>query len=1243
MTHEAFDDKITKLFQQGILSQKERGDFARVAELGNPLEGGRIPSGAELNQRLNDYLAERDAAPGKPQARSADTAPVTPAFDPAHTAAVMQAARAELDKVGLHQVGVQMHDSLAGGNLGDYHNGLIRLSADQSPASVSDTLHHEIVHGLRDNGAFTKAEWATLSNAATNHPEIGPSVDKAYPNLSPEARTEEKVAELVAKGWSKPQPSTFVGRMVQRVKSIVGAVGRALRKQPNADDIISQIKSGKIGNRQMAEPAARAQGVSSPQARRPMTPEAAADEGAKKTPSDILDAAGGTVRRVALNLSTMHQIAEVYAKTPIGPLLDRWADNLNMSVAKRETVIAQGAHVHADWLALPKDHQAAVGKALLDSTVSGKPAEKIVPGATPAEESAAKKVYDGAIKHFAAQRDQFIKFMSDQIRAGAGTDAEKASAIAAIEKRLSKQVYFPLMRFGDFINVGKNAAFEASLEKVEAAQAEVNRLAKATGTTTEQLAAAQEALKQANADHETSAASNYIVTAHESRSDQLAAAREMQAKGMTVNSLKAADYQPHLHGPSTAFTARYDEMLAADSAAHPERKAGNDGLSLMMHQLATTMAPEGAALRNALQRKNVAGYSEDAIRVFAAGSRRNAGFLAALENGERQRQILAQIDSHLAEARAKPGADTVKLTDVRNQVNKHYNVLQKYSQTPVQNFLSNMTYAYMLGGSPSFMAMHLMQTPMVTAPMLSAHFNPARVSGELGKAFAEVASQLGSLKEGKEGAFGKTPGEKAAVAYGSSQALWSTTHADQSLSAGDKTSMAGRIVDRIMGVAGLLPHYTEKLNRMGSFLAAYRMALDSPKIHGMLSDERYASMLKDSPELASLHADPKVNRQMVAAMKYAGKITLDSHVDYSRENAAYLMQPGVVPMGKLVFQFQKYQQAMIYSLVKNAGDSFSKNLTGYERWAARKTLLGVVGTHAMLTGAMGLPGYGVMALALNLFHKIAGDKDKPYEADDAFHQFLEEHLGKDAGDVVGRGLLYAPGIRDVLPADITDRLGMGDLGASAKALGGGQIDKNSVAQYIGTALGGPAASLLGQFADANNEHLQGDDWKAAELLMPKVARDISRAIRYAQQGVTTASSNPVVTREEMAGANPWTSPTLWMQALGFTPQKVESAYANKASVMDAKAELDARRKILLKQFTDATVAGDTDKTAALRDKINAYNDEQRSRGVYSELINGGEMMRSVQTRRLAQMRLANGISMTPKQRGLVDEYSLPSQ
>jgi hypothetical protein len=125
----------------------------------------------------------------------------------------------------------------------------------------------------------------------------------------------------------------------------------------------------------------------------------------------------------------------------------------------------------------------------------------------------------------------------------------------------------------------------------------------------------------------------------------------------------------------------------------------------------------------------------------------------------------------------------------------------------------------------------------------------------------------------------------------------------------------------------------------------------------------------------------------------------------------------------------------------------------------------------------------------------------------------------------------------------------------------------------------------------------------------------------------------VVTADEM------TTPNLIAQAMGFTPQNVESAYANRASVQDARTELDARRKVLLKEYTDASLAGDTDKVQDLRDKIAAYNTEQRSRGLFTETINGSEMVRSVQARRMAALRLSDGVSLSPKQRGLINEYT----
>lgn len=1236
MTDKQLDEKIDQLFRDGKVTARERNVLKGVQTSVGP-DGKMIPV-AEANAKIDALLSPKTTAADAaktlsdsftaPKARAGGDA----ATQPIDRAKVMAAARAELDKVGLHHVGVELHDSLPDGNAGSYHDGLIKLSMDQSPQSIQDTLHHEMIHGLRDAGAYTKAEWKTLTEAANRHSAANTFGDEHYAHLAPEARNEEKVAELFAHSFKQaPEPASFVGRMFKRFKDVLGAIGKAVTKSgPSADDILAKTRSGEIGNREMADAPATSGGVKA----RKMTPEQTADEAMKKTPDDIMAGIGDRVGRFMMNLKSVGQIAEGEAakRSPIAADTERLYDSLGKASALKSTLEAAGTHVDEAWAKLPSDHAQALGEALLNGSLKEEDLRttggRILKDGTDAEEAAAKKVYGGVLDAYRDQKDAVMSFMRDQINSGPGTDEEKVAEIKLQEGRFSKTAYFPLYRFGDFINIAKNAEFGRTEDALEAAKMEHDRVSKATGTTTEQLKAAQDAVSAAREAHEKSASMNYAAPSYETKEDQLAGARDLKAKGFEVNSIKKRDYQPHLHGPGTAFLAKYDAALHADSQANPSRKAGNDALSVMMHGLMATMQPEGSALRTSLYRKGVAGYSTDARRVFSATSRLNAGFIAALQNGEKQRGILADMDASIDRANKAPGADTTRVTDVRNQLNKQYNILQKYVKTPVQEVLSNMTYAYMLGGSPSFAVMHSMQTLMVTHPMLSAFFNPMRVTGELMKAASEVGSHVGDLKEGNEAKFAKTPGEAANLRFAMERATIQSTNSAGFRAVGDNMNPAQRVGHVIMEGASFLPHYIEKFNRVLTLNAAYRMAVDSPKIGRMLDDAHYNNLVKDSPWLAD-HT-----RQEVAAMWYANKMTVDSHVDYGGQNAPYAMQPGVLPMGKLMTQFQKYQQAMIYQLVKNSGAMFDKTLSAEERIVAAKTLFGVVGTHALLTGAMGLPGYGIAALALNAYHKAVGDKDDPFEADDAFHQFLNQHLGKDVGDVVGRGLLYAPGVRNVLPADITDRLGMGDLVASPKALGTGVVDRDSVAQYIGTALGGPAGSLLGQFADAANAAHQGDDWKAAELMMPKVLRDISRTIRFQQQGVTTSSNNPVVKPGELSLAD------LATQAMGFTPQKVEEAYANKASVMDAKAEMDLRRKVLLKEFTDAMTSGDTDKAAAMRDKITAYNAEQSARGVYSERINGSEMMRSVQQRRLAGIRLNNGVALSPKDRGLINEYSV---
>ncbi|MGZ5183617.1 MAG: PLxRFG domain-containing protein [Caldimonas sp.] len=1136
-----------------------------------------------------------------------------------------------------------------GASFGNYNGSgaLIALALGHDNAVNADSLRHEAMHYLRQHGAFTDAEWSTLSKAADANPDVAKWWDEnksGYGHLPADRQAEERVAELFARwtgGQVKRAFAPGVRGLLQRMGAILNQIRQVFTKHGvTAERIMGDVEKGVQGNRDLED---RLQNTGwtrhtiadqmAQEGEEPSFRKAAGEEQdpLKVTPSDIVTAVSHKGEDALLNFLTQSQIADMRSLQPqLKAQMSRWVDNLRTAVAKKDTYVHEASSAWNDWRTLPAAEQTELGKLLQEGTtrqidVTNKKAgalnDRFNALSQPAKD-VHKAVHDTFKQQAAhAQRvlTQIINATPDEVM----PKAEKDQAIAAMKAQFEKlPIYFPLRRFGDYINVAEKQSYLDARDQVEKLGDHMTALAK-SGASPAELAVAKAKHDEAQIKLQAEADSgNRQVTSHEDEARQIAEARELEKQGYIVRQKKAQEFDARTDAINASFMAAAMKSLDHEAATSPDHAQAIEGMKSMLNQLYYAMIPESAALRGNLARANVAGFDADAQRAYAATATKNAGFLAQLEHGTMSRQILAEMKKVVD---AEP--NNKRSTAVYNQVKKHYNVLQQYAETPIQTFLANTAYAYNLGATPAFTFMHLMQTPLTTLPMLSAHFNPMRVSGELLKAFGETSGRLGSLK-GDEQAFGRSAGEKQMLAYLMSHSVISGTHADQFLSASSRQTPTGKVGDTVMRVASFMPHYTEKLNRIGTALAAYRMAIETPrnveKVGLGLSEQQYRQILADNPEYAGM------SRAQLQAARYAEKITLDSHIEYSRENAPYVMQQGVVPFGKLIFQFQKYQQGMIHALVRNAVDAFDKNLSGDERMAAAKTLLGIVGTHGLMTGAMGLPGYGLMAFAANAYHKLLGDKDRPFNADDSFRATLDRSLGKDAGDVVARGLFYLPGVRSVLPGDVTDRLGMGDvLTPTTEA---GDINREDLLQYLGQALTGPAGALVGNVFDAYNHAHQGDTWKAAEDLMPKVMRDVSRTYRFYTQGVTTGSNNPVVPAASLSPMD------LMAQLIGFEPQKVQGAYANRAAVMDAKTELDNRRKVLLKEFADASMAGDESRMQDLRTAVQRYNAAQMQKGLFTELIKGQELSRAVIDRRLAAVRLREGVSLTPKQRALIEDF-----
>lgn len=142
--------------------------------------------------------------------------------------------------------------------LGSYRAGQINVNA--RAADPGHVLRHEVIHALRDAtlwgkdyGLFAPSEWKALVRAARDNEVLRKAVERAYPDLSTAAQTEEMVAEMYA-DWATARSATppgALGRAFERIQSFFRAMASALRGEGflDAAAIMRDIASGQIGGR----------------------------------------------------------------------------------------------------------------------------------------------------------------------------------------------------------------------------------------------------------------------------------------------------------------------------------------------------------------------------------------------------------------------------------------------------------------------------------------------------------------------------------------------------------------------------------------------------------------------------------------------------------------------------------------------------------------------------------------------------------------------------------------------------------------------------------------------------------------------------------------------------------------------------------------------------------------------------------------------------------------------------------
>ena len=183
---------------------------------------------------------------------------------------IAQILRRQLDRLGLTQLQLQVLDKVLS-EQGFEANGkyligqkLVQISLnakldnniyDNQQDATLYTLHHEVIHALKDLGLFTKKEYDALYNAAINTWIDQFNIKQKYPDLNLEEQAEEAISEAFAHYMvNRFSTGTILKRAFKRLKAFILMLGNSLRQGGfnNVTDIFEMIDAGIIGQRDKA-------------------------------------------------------------------------------------------------------------------------------------------------------------------------------------------------------------------------------------------------------------------------------------------------------------------------------------------------------------------------------------------------------------------------------------------------------------------------------------------------------------------------------------------------------------------------------------------------------------------------------------------------------------------------------------------------------------------------------------------------------------------------------------------------------------------------------------------------------------------------------------------------------------------------------------------------------------------------------------------------------------------------------
>lgn len=913
--------------------------------------------------------------------------------------------------------------------------------------------------------------------------------------------------------------------------------------------------------------------------------EAAQPAGVFSKAGEWLDAAitspKETLHKLKLGFLTLDQLAEL-DKSP-GQVVRAYSDVMTAMQKTSKDLVYKAAQIDQLWAKLGQKDSDNMSQVMRDATrakfdpslgVAGKnETEDAIMNAYRALPPSAKDVYAKVKKYY---EDAFKLRLAIMEESAAKLGGKELKEIQELYSKL-KGPYFPLGRTGRYYAVGMSPRV-----------AELTAKKEAEGLTSAETTELSGLRKQAN-QYKTSSF-NTLYEAKKAAEEFKKSMGDSYYNEVEENIESAMSKMPNFAKLEESITTK----LGGETRAE---------VKSMLSQLMFDSLPEHHALKNQMRREGIYGENEDMRQVFAQTSISQAHYISRLQFGGELNQAMLEI--------AKTARKDIEMRQIQNELKLRTKLSMDNTQSALTDSMVNASYFAHLGLSPAFLLTNMTQVPMITAPWLGARHGVGATKRAMAMALADTAKIIKSTY--KDGDWRSELNWNSLFPEGSNEdrmfrdlldrnVLDITMEHDLAAVASaqkgifdDKISKAtgGKLggMSDVVKLVNTPVRITELANRAVTALSAYRLKMQALTTAPMTDEERHK-----------------------AAVDYAARAVSETQLNYSELNAPRHMRQvfGSKPLAKMIFQFRKYQQGMLYLIAKSISDALpGSKATAEDRRIARRTLAGLYMTTGLMAGTTGMPLMGTVGVAgiANLIASAFGDDDEPWDFETEYRNFLTDWLGKDMA------LLVAKGIPAALGADLSKRVGMGDIANPIPFVQRGQTGQSTVANVL-YAAGGAPIGMVGTMYDGIVAMANGDVMKGMEKVIPvKAVKDALRTYRYTDEGMTDKRGNVILAPEKF---DTW---DLALRGMGFTPTKEAEYYAANAAVQTAKTAATDARTRLLREYSEAKLKGES--TEAVDAKIAEFNDRHPEKGIK---IDFSTKLKSVQARRkMAAERTESGV------------------